>query len=386
MQSPFVPVVVELSLPTAMWCTVRSGVHDGAVAGFAATLSGSLHGVLALCCLASGCSRATGSTGEQITILNGSGAPTPDRLELDWMGGLGYIFRDRRVPAEGSLVASGDTLAVVRIELTRLQDSTRRLAVRGILRDIQVSEGAATDEITIGEWRTMTVTLAPQAPATDGGAQPDDGASEDSLPAQADGGAEAKDGPIDTPDSSVDGARLDGPIDSPPTDGMPTTDRVLSPIADAYVQQGSPGMNFGASTSLLVKTQNGSTNNRIAYLKFSLGAAAAPVQRATLRLYGNSTTANSNDGALAVADTSWTETGITWGNKPPAGAHLAAVVVAPALRYYEWDVTAYVKSQQTGGAGVVSLAVTMDSSAARPPDAFNSREAADHPPQLVVTQ
>jgi len=163
--------------------------------------------------------------------------------------------------------------------------------------------------------------------------------------------------------------------------GTPVT---LAPTADAYVQDGtSANTNFGAATTLLVK--NSTTGfNRHTFLKFDLRAVST-VSSARLRLFGNlgGTSGTSPVTAHQVSDNSWTETGITWNNQPAIGTGITTVSVGITAQYWEWDVTSYIQSQKAAGQTSVTLELQNDASTAQPA-AFNSREAASNPPQLVV--
>jgi hypothetical protein len=162
----------------------------------------------------------------------------------------------------------------------------------------------------------------------------------------------------------------------------------LAPDADAHVRDGtSAGTNFGNAGKIEVKSQSTAGNTRIAYLRFPLGGLG-PVVSARLRLFGNRPSTNTvTDSAFAVADNGWSETTITWNNRPPLGAAALSpgVVVTPTAQYYEWDVTSFVEGQRNNDSGEVSLAVKMDSNVTIGPDSFNSREATGSRPQLVVT-
>jgi hypothetical protein len=161
----------------------------------------------------------------------------------------------------------------------------------------------------------------------------------------------------------------------------------IAPAADAYVRDGTnAGANFGTATTLQVKTQNTSGNTRWAYLRFSLTGVSGTVSSAKLRLHGSRPSTNSTpDSAFAVSSNSWSETGITWNNKPALGAKQGSgVVVGTTVQYYEWDVAAFVASQKAAGQTAVSLAVKMDADVTISPDSFSSREAASNRPQLVV--
>ena len=168
----------------------------------------------------------------------------------------------------------------------------------------------------------------------------------------------------------------------------PTTETRVGPVADAYVRDGSSAAaNFGTATTLVVKTTGAAGNNRIGYLRFSLSSIPSNVTSARLRLFGSRPAATTpTDSAYAVASNTWSETGITWNNKPALGAKQGpSVWIQQEARYYEWDVTAFVRAQKAAGASAVSLAVKMDQSVNDAPDTFNSREAAANRPELVVT-
>jgi Big-like domain-containing protein/IPT/TIG domain-containing protein/carboxypeptidase family protein/beta-propeller repeat-containing protein len=164
----------------------------------------------------------------------------------------------------------------------------------------------------------------------------------------------------------------------------------LSPTADAYVRDGSTApTNFGTATTL--QTQSSTVgNNRESYLKFDLTTVTG-IEKATVRLYGSlSDTTSSNIPAsiYSGASTTWVESGngsITWNNKPPSGATaLATSVISNNVpRWYEFDVTAYLKAEKAAGRSVVSLVVknTAPSTAFA---SFNSREATSNQPQLIL--
>jgi hypothetical protein len=161
----------------------------------------------------------------------------------------------------------------------------------------------------------------------------------------------------------------------------------LAPVADAYVRDGgSAGTNFGADPTLQVKNTSAAGNNRRTFLKFDLSGVTGPVTSAKLRLFGNHATATTADSAFAVANNTWTESGINWNNKPALGAKQgASVTITTTAKYYEWDVTAFVAAQRSAGVDTVSLAVTMDAQTNNAPDTFNARESASNQPQLVVS-
>lgn len=153
---------------------------------------------------------------------------------------------------------------------------------------------------------------------------------------------------------------------------------VLAPSADAHVQSGGPGSNYGGLDHLRAKMD--STTYR-GYLRFDLPGFATNVQRATLRLRvtdasasGGSAHAVSN--TYAGTSTAWTETGLTWSNAPAvSGAALDSAGAAAVGAWIELDVTGAI-----AGTGALSLAIqSLSDDSVR----YSSKEGAD-PPQLVL--
>jgi hypothetical protein len=82
--------------------------------------------------------------------------------------------------------------------------------------------------------------------------------------------------------------------------------------ADARVEAGAPDTNFGTSSKLR------STNAPPAqesWLKFTLAGLTGTVQSAKLRVF-DSNDATNNGPAVYEAGSSWTESGLTWNNRP----------------------------------------------------------------------
>jgi hypothetical protein len=153
---------------------------------------------------------------------------------------------------------------------------------------------------------------------------------------------------------------------------------VLAPDADAHVQSGGPGSNYGSADHLRAKSD--STTYR-AYLRFDVPGFVTDVERATLRLRvtdaspsGGSVHAVPN--AYAGTGTPWTESGLTWSNAPAiSGAPLATAAGAVTGAWLELDVTGAVAAPGALCLGIQSLS---DDSVR-----YSSKEGAD-PPQLVL--
>jgi len=143
----------------------------------------------------------------------------------------------------------------------------------------------------------------------------------------------------------------------------------------------------------LVKNVAYTGYTRQVFLKFSVSGVSSAYQKVTLRLFGSrdpSTTivTTTNDSAYGVSSDAWTETGLTWNNRPALASSLGSKTISGQTgTWYEWDVTSFVLTHLSAGNSVVSLAITMDA----PPnpddsyDVFNSREATTNPPQLVFS-
>ncbi|KAA6438999.1 DNRLRE domain-containing protein [Dyadobacter flavalbus] len=165
------------------------------------------------------------------------------------------------------------------------------------------------------------------------------------------------------------------------------TSLTLKPLADAYVRDGSYRMtNFGAAANLDIKNIAGDLSaKRTSYLRFQLPAATV-INAAKLRIYGHNHE-NSKDisvHAYGVDNDSWTENGIVKSNAPAASTpSLGYAAVNDVYRYYEVDVTKYVKAQLQSGETLVSLMLA-DPNNRNTRVILNSRENSINPPQLIV--
>ena len=166
-----------------------------------------------------------------------------------------------------------------------------------------------------------------------------------------------------------------GTVDPTPASRTWTVDStlavVLTPTDDATVEEAKPNVNIGSSTVL----QSDSSPVRHSYLKFTVDAnATGPFTQATLRLYV--TNGSFNGPVVATAPNAWSESTVTWGNRPiPSATPTADVGSVPADAWLEYDVTSAVS-----GSGTYTFAVVPQSSDGL---FFSSREGAKAP-QLVL--
>ena len=162
-------------------------------------------------------------------------------------------------------------------------------------------------------------------------------------------------------------------------DGQPaqsaTTTRTITASADAYVDNASSTTRLGGSTRLVV---DGSPVRQV-FVRFDLSTVVGPVQRARLRLHVANVTdgASPDAGIVAKVDGSWSESTITYANRPTVwGSTVATLGAVIRNSWVEVDVTAAVAA----GATVTLGLRTTNADGAY----FDSRETGANAPQLVV--
>ena len=147
--------------------------------------------------------------------------------------------------------------------------------------------------------------------------------------------------------------------------------------------------NFGSNGQLFAKESTDADSTRRIYLKFDLSSLST-IGTAKLRLFGrldDSVAGRSTTvGVYGATSTSWTESGLTWNNKPSFGstALATASVTSATAKWYEWDLTSYLRQQKAAGKTSVTL-VLKTTTLSREKATFNSDEATTNRPQLVVT-
>jgi len=156
-----------------------------------------------------------------------------------------------------------------------------------------------------------------------------------------------------------------------PTNTSSASNITLIPVADSYVNSGSPTTNYGSATTFRV---DGSPIVR-SYLRFDVQELNGRVSRATLRIFANSA-ASAGAVANSVSDNSWTESTINYNNAPPVGNTLGSSGAFGAGVWISIDVTSYIT-----GNGTYNLALTTPGSTAI---SLASRESGTNAPQLVI--
>jgi len=158
-----------------------------------------------------------------------------------------------------------------------------------------------------------------------------------------------------------------------------STTLTFLPAADARVQESNPTTNYGTSTTL--RADGGVDPDVESYLLFTVTGVSGPVTGVKLRLHTTSSAASaSGNGPAAYGTTTgWTETGITWNNRPArtTGA-LEDKGAITADTWVEYDVTA------AGITGNGTYAFVVATSSNDGTD-FYSRQAASFRPELILT-
>jgi hypothetical protein len=163
-----------------------------------------------------------------------------------------------------------------------------------------------------------------------------------------------------------------------PTATTPTG-RPEDPVADSYVVANATGTNFGTAASLKVDGNPVTT----AYLKFDLSALTPKPAKVTLRLFKTQSTGTPLT-LRSVADTSWTETGLTFANKPAA----IGTAIDPEGTWqagnatFTYDVTSLVNADSDG---VLSFAIDTTSSTGKDLTSREGAPVADRPQLLFGT-
>ena len=145
--------------------------------------------------------------------------------------------------------------------------------------------------------------------------------------------------------------------------------------------------NYGTANIGIIKGAGG-TLQRESYLKFDLSSlSASSVASASLKLYVTSLPNGGTPGAkaMSVSTDTWTETGITWSNKPAyATTALDTKTISTTGTWYTFDITSWVNSNLGAGDKIISVAL-IGLSTENLSAQFSSREAASNPPVLEVT-
>jgi Bacterial Ig-like domain/Glycosyl hydrolase family 26 len=152
-----------------------------------------------------------------------------------------------------------------------------------------------------------------------------------------------------------------------------TTTSSFGVEADTYVDPAAPGVNF-ASGPLIVVDRSPLSEG---FVRLRVEGVTGVIRQAKLRLYASNGT--SNGPALLPTTSDWSESLVTWDNKPAATGPAAANVGQVASKsWVEYDVTSAL-----AGDGVYSFALVPESSDGI--DLVSRESTSANKPQLVIT-
>lgn len=152
-----------------------------------------------------------------------------------------------------------------------------------------------------------------------------------------------------------------------------TTSKTFGASADAEVAQMTASKNLGKATSF----GSDSDPQRQSFIRFDVSGLTGTVKSAKFRCYASN--GSTNGPAIYKTSGSWSETAITWNNKPSAtSSALADLGSVKANSWIEFDVTSALKA----GNGTYNFLMGPTSTDSV---VCNSREASSNQPQLVVT-
>jgi len=142
--------------------------------------------------------------------------------------------------------------------------------------------------------------------------------------------------------------------------------------ADSYVSEASPATNYATSTTLTTDLGTGAVKR--SHFRFAVSGVGGIVIGAKLRAWV--TNSSTNGPAVYATSASWTESGITWANKPaPLGSPSDDKGLVPSGAWVEYDVTPLVTGD--GSYDFVTVGTSTDALG------VGSREAVNKP-QLVL--
>lgn len=134
----------------------------------------------------------------------------------------------------------------------------------------------------------------------------------------------------------------------------------LNTIADTFVRGGTyANNNYGTNVTAEVRMSTTADNYRDTYFLFDL-TNVNNITSAVVHYYGRmgSTTASALNEVHAEATTDWSETTMTYNNRPAMGDILGSVTVTGSTyAWYDVDVTAYVQAEKAAGHNRVSFVI-----------------------------
>jgi len=152
----------------------------------------------------------------------------------------------------------------------------------------------------------------------------------------------------------------------------------VAPVADSYVDESQPDVNFGQEGTLYLGS------GQMCYLMFELPQLEpnATVSEARLRVYALSGSASGYVDVHYCQDDSWAENGITWSNKPAYNATRADRISPRFWTGWEnpWDVTLDLRRSYALGDRSITFVLVSGGAWAH----YDSREEGSTGPELTI--
>ncbi len=171
---------------------------------------------------------------------------------------------------------------------------------------------------------------------------------------------------------------------------FPTTvTNTFNPTADSYVQGGDQAdTSFGDSTDLLVKSYKSADFQRDTYLRLDLSSLNV-ITSAKLRVFGRLSgvqNANVQLGVYSAGKASFTDSSLTYNNRPPLGTLQSSAIVSTSTADQWWifDLTTFLKAVKASGQNEVTL-VLRNLQRTVTTTKLSSKEASSNQPELIVT-
>ncbi|WP_215223096.1 CBM96 family carbohydrate-binding protein [Echinicola shivajiensis] len=196
---------------------------------------------------------------------------------------------------------------------------------------------------------------------------------------------------LEFPSGLMAGSSVSGTLDN----NSPDYEEIEIPlgsiaIADAYVRGGTyEGDNFPTGT-LIVKKGN-DAYDRESYIKFDISDLPSNTDSVGVRLYvkyANTTVTDTSWEFYTVEDSIWSETGITYLNKPAGITKIGEVQGMPAGSYVQFDASSAVLAAKAAGNSTFSIKIISTVQGGQTDGQFASREELDvyKRPQLIIKE
>lgn len=166
----------------------------------------------------------------------------------------------------------------------------------------------------------------------------------------------------------------------------PSSTVTLQAVADAHIDDGAPNNNFGSATNLWVALYGEFNSLQQTLARFDLSSipAGATIDSATFQAYLNQATGLSNvTVSFSRAGASWTESAVTWNNRP-AFYSVSSASVGNTTGWVSWDATTLVRNWKSGAVANYGIGLSGPASGSLYARRFGSREGGAAP-RLVVT-